>query len=120
MKIESIEQANHEIKERYRDLCAYAKTYKVNLAALDGVHNNIYSDKLYAPAFAKLSYKLGRGSVSTDIPTTLFHKALHCLLMAKLATFEEPVFYPSMAQPLERFDEIMNMNQELSRIEMNY
>ncbi len=120
MKIESIEQGNEEIKKRYRDLRDWANSFKIELAGLDSIWNNIYSDKLYAPNFAKLSYLLGRGSVSTDTRVTLMHKALHCLLMAKLATFEEPRFYPSIASPLERYDELMNMIHELSRINMNY
>lgn len=119
MKIESIEQADDEIKKRCRDLQAWAKNYKVPLPfdmlsnAMDGRRDN-------PQYFARLSYRLGRCSVSTDISTQLLSRAGLCLVKAKLATWEEPRFYPSMASPLQKFDELIVMFTELNQFEMNY
>lgn len=121
MKIESLEQADKEIKERYYSITQSAKhTYKIELCALDMVANAIDGRKPHYPYFARLSYQLGKASVSTDIRTSLYHKALQCLIMAKLATFEEPIFYPAMAQPLERIDELLEICNRIDQIDYNY
>jgi hypothetical protein len=121
MKIESIEQFEHELKERYYNVTQSAKhTYKIELRALDMVSNAIEGRKPHYPYLARLSYQLGKGSVSTDIRISLYHKALQCLVMAKLASFETPIFYPSMAHPLEKVDELLEMCENIDRINYNY
>lgn len=121
MLIESIEQANQEIWDRYVTLKNWATSYKVELP-FDMLSSALNRDvrRPNPQYYARLSYKLGFSSVSTDISTTLLGKAGQCLIMAKLATWEEPIFYPAMASPLEKFDSLIKMMQEWRQIGYNY
>lgn len=118
MKLESIEQADSEIRKRCNDLRAWSKTYKVELP-FDMLSNALDGRRPNPQYFARTAYRLGQASVSTNISQQLLAKAGMCLIKSKLATWEEPIFYPSMAGPLQKFDELIQMFQDLNQLEYN-
>lgn len=118
MKIESIEQADEEIRKRCRDLRDWAKSYKVDLP-MEKLSNALEGRRPNPQYLARTAYRLGQSSVSTSMSQQLLSKAGMCLLQSKFATWEEPIFYPAMAHPLMKFDELIKTFQELNQLEYN-
>ena len=112
MLIESLEQADREIKDRLRDMESNTKYKLFNIEGFGLLTSLIQRPELDLALVARVSFALGKGSSSADMQIALWHRACQCLVQAKIATFANRIFYPDIANPLQTYDDLMEINKK--------